>query len=170
VHFFRTFTARCRDDCEEIGAGAEMKNGGTSLKMQGILCFGGREVSLFLALVLTACAHVNYEDRARTPLKPMKSVVHVKSDAFDIPPKVLEGQRPEYPEAEAMHREKGFVSVICLISVEGKATDFEIETMTNPAFAYEAVRAIQKWRWAPAMKNGHPVAQKVRVPMHFNAL
>ena len=41
--------------------------------------------------------------------------------------------------------------------------------MTNPAFAYEAVRAIQKWRWAPAMKNGHPVVRKVRVPMHFNA-
>ena len=42
--------------------------------------------------------------------------------------------------------------------------------MTNPAFAYEAMRAIQKWRWAPAIKNGHPVVQKVRVPMHFNAI
>jgi hypothetical protein len=30
--------------------------------------------------------------------------------------------------------------------------------------------AIQKWRWAPAMKDGHPVVQKVRVPMHFNAI
>ena len=123
-----------------------------------------------LALSLAACTHISYEDRARTPLKPMKSVVHVKSDAFDTPPQVLEGNRPEYPEAEAMHREKGFVSVICLISVDGKATEFEIEAMTNPAFAYEAVRAIQKWRWAPAMKNGHPIAQKVRVPMHFNDL
>ena len=129
----------------------------------------GRKIFFLLALLLTDCTHISYEDRARTPLKPMKSVVHVKSDAFDTPPRVLEGNRPEYPEAEGMHREKGFVSVICMISVDGKATDFEIETMTNPAFAYEAVRAIQKWRWAPALKNGHPVAQKVRVPMHFNA-
>ena len=147
-----------------------MKSGGTSLNTRNFLCFVRRKVFFLLALLLTACSHINYEDRARTPLKPMQSVVHVKSDAFDTPPKVLEGSRPAYPEAEAMHREKGFVSVICLIGVDGKATDFEIEAMTSPAFAYEAVRAIQTWRWAPALKNGRPVAQKVRVPMHFNAL
>jgi len=82
---------------------------------------------------------------------------------------VLEGMRPEYPALEAGQSEKGFVSVICTIGTNGRATEFEIEAMTNPAFAYEAVRAIQKWRWAPARKDGHPVVQKVRVPMHFNA-
>ena len=116
------------------------------------------------------CSQMNYQDRARTPLKPMRSVVHRKSDAFDVPPKVIEGTRPEYPEQEAEHREKGFVVIICTVGVDGQARDFEIEHMTNPAFAYEAVRAIQKWRWAPALKDGQPVAQKIRVPMHFNAL
>lgn len=129
-----------------------------------------RIISCHLALTLAACSHVNYQDRARTPLKPMRSVVHVKSGAFDVPPSVLEGARPEYPALEADRREKGFVSIICTIGVDGRATDFAVETMTNPVFAYEAVRAIQKWRWAPALKNGRPVAQKVRVPMHFNAL
>lgn len=123
-----------------------------------------------LAWLLPACGNFNYQDRARTPLKPMKSVVHVRSDAFDVPPKVLEGNRPEYPALEADRREKGFVSIICTIGVDGQASDFAVETMTNPAFAYEAVRAIAKWRWAPAMKDGHPVAQQVRVPMHFNAI
>jgi TonB family protein len=125
---------------------------------------------VFLAFSLSACTHFDYADRARTPLKPMVSVVRVKSDAFDTPPRVLEGNRPKYPTEEATHRETGFVSVICLISVDGKAIDFEIEKMTSPAFAYETIRAIQKWRWAPATKNGHPVEAKVRVPMHFNDL
>jgi hypothetical protein len=31
------------------------------------------------------------------------------------------------------------------------------------------VKAISKWKWTPATKDGHPVKQKVRVPMHFNA-
>lgn len=128
-----------------------------------------RIVAWLLPLALAACKNINYQDRARTPLKPMKSVVHVKSNAFDTPPKVLEGKRPEYPEAEAEHREKGFVSVICTIGVDGKLVGVEIEEMTNPAFAYEAVRAVLKWRWTPAMKNGHPVLGKLRVPMHFNA-
>lgn len=130
----------------------------------------GRIGTGLLALALAACADINYQDRARTPLKPMKSVVHVKSDAFDVPPKVLEGMRPQYPELEGDRREKGFVSIICTIGTDGRARDFAVEAMTNPAFAYEAVRAIEKWRWSPARKNGQPVAQKVRVPMHFNAI
>ena len=130
----------------------------------------GRKVICLLALLLADCTHINYQDRARTPLKPMKSVVQVKTDAFDVPPKVLEGNRPEYPALEADRREKGFAVIICTVGIDGRARDFEVETMTSPAFAYEAVRAIQKWRWAPALKNGHPVEQKMRVPMHFNAI
>ena len=78
--------------------------------------------------------------------------------------------RPHYPDLEADRREKGYVVIICTVGVDGKASDFAVELMTNPSFAYEAVRAIQQWRWAPALKDGHPVAQKVRVPMHFNTL
>ena len=124
----------------------------------------------FLALLCAGCAQINFQDRARTPLKPMVSVVHAKSKTFDVPPKVLEGDRPEYPEPEGSRRERGFVSIICTIGLDGRASDFEVESMTSPAFAYEAMRAIAKWTWAPAMKNGHPVVQKVRVPMHFNAI
>jgi TonB family protein len=137
------------------------------VKTSSFLIGTGKGISLILALLLLAnCG--NYQDRARTPLKPMVSVMHGKSNAFDVPPKVLKGYRPRYPQPEADNREKGFVSVICTIGVDGKATEFEIEQMTDPAFAYEAVRAIAKWKWAPAMKNGHPVTAQVRVPMHFN--
>ncbi|MEO5718822.1 MAG: TonB family protein, partial [Chthoniobacterales bacterium] len=118
-------------------------------------------VALFFLLLLASCTRISYQDRARTPLKPMISIVQKKSDTFDTPPKVLKGMRPEYPSLEADRREKGFVSVICTIGVDGKATEFAIETMTNPAFAYEAVRAIEKWKWAPARKDGHAVAQKI---------
>lgn len=137
------------------------------MKTSSFLIGTGKGIFLILALLLLAdCG--NYQDRARTPLKPMVSVMHGKSGAFDVPPKVLKGYRPRYPQPEADNREKGFVSVICTIGVDGKATEFEIEQMTDPAFAYEAVRAIAKWKWAPAMKNGHPVTAQVRVPMHFN--
>ncbi len=137
------------------------------MKPRSFLIGSGKGVSVILALLLLAdCG--NYQDRARTPLKPMVSVMHGKSGAFDVPPKVLKGYRPRYPQPEADNREKGFVSVICTVGVDGKATEFGIEQMTDPAFAYEAVRAIAKWQWAPAMKNGHPVTAQVRVPMHFN--
>ncbi len=98
----------------------------------------------------------------------MVSVVRSKSDDYDQPPRVLEGMRPEYPALEAERRQKGFVSIICTIRPDGRVDEFVIEKMTSPAFAYEAIKAIQKWRFAPAMKDGHPVEGKVRVPMHFN--
>ena len=141
-----------------------------AIKAGNALLLRAAQLACLLALLATGCARMNYQDRARTPLKPMRSVVHKKTDAFDVPPRVLEGFRPEYPALEAERRQKGFVSLICTIGTDGKARDFEIENMTSPAFAYEAARAVAKWRWAPATKNGRPVAQKVRVPMHFNAL
>ncbi len=100
---------------------------------------------------------------------PEMRIAHKKSVDFDVPPKLLKGLRPDYPVDEAMRREAGFVVIICTIGVDGKARDFEIETMTSVPFAYEAVRAIERWRWAPAIKDGHPVPQKVRVPMTFRA-
>lgn len=122
------------------------------------------------ALAVAGCVHPDYEDRARTPLKPMTSVVHKESENFDVPPCVLEGNRPEYPEPEGENRVRGFVSIIATIDANGKPTEFEIESATSPAFAYEAMVAISKWKFAPAMKNGRPVKAKLRVPMHFNAI
>ena len=140
------------------------------MKTNRVFRMNGGRLLLVPLLAAAACTHVDYADRARTPLRPMVSVIHKKSDAFDTPPRVLEGARPEYPEPEGDHREKGFVSIICTVGADGKATEFEVESMTSPAFAWEAVKAISKWKWTPALKDGHPVKQKVRVPMHFNAI
>ena len=68
----------------------------------------GRIAICLLALLLVDCS--DYQDRARSPLKPMVSVVHTKTNAFDEPPKVLEGKRPAYPGLEADRREKGYVA------------------------------------------------------------
>jgi TonB family protein len=127
-------------------------------------------LALLLALLSAGCSQMNYQDRARTPLKPMQSVVGKKSGAFDVPPKVLEGTRPDYPEPEGERREKGFVSLICTIDARGRLTSFEVESATSASFEYEAIRAIAKWKFAPAMKDGHPVEGKLRVPLRFNAL
>lgn len=125
--------------------------------------------SLFV-LLLGGCAHVSYQDRARTPLKPMETLAPIKSQDFDVPPRVLEGKRPDYPEPEGANREKGFVSIICTIDAQGRLIDFDLESATSPSFAIAALNAISQWKFAPATKNGHPVRAKIRVPMHFNAL
>jgi TonB family protein len=124
--------------------------------------------TLIFTLLSAGCSNWDYQDRARSPLKPMHSVVGKKSENFDVPPKVLEGLRPDYPEPEGEHREKGFVSLICTIDARGRLTAVGIESATSGSFAYEAIRAVTKWKFAPAIKDGHPVEGKLRVPLHFN--
>ena len=127
-------------------------------------------IFFLLSLLLADCAQISYQDRARTPLKPMETVVPIKSQDFDVPPRVLEGKRPDYPEPEGANREKGFVTIICTIDAKGQLIDFDLESATSPAFAIAALNAISQWKFAPATKNGHPVTAKIRVPMHFNVL
>ena len=57
-----------------------------------------------------------------------------------VPPKVLEGYRPDYPESEGARRESGYAVILCTIGVDGRVQDFEIESTSNPAFAFEAMR------------------------------
>jgi protein TonB len=141
------------------------------MKAEGVRLSKASTISVLLfGLFLADCTNMNFQDRARTPLKPMVTVVPKETEAFDSPPKVLEGNRPDYPEPEGERRERGFVSIICTIDAEGQLTEFEIERATSPSFAVEAARAIAKWKFAPAKKNGHPVPGKLRVPMHFNAI
>lgn len=125
-------------------------------------------VFVLAGLALSSCKHVDYAQRARTPLMEMRSVSKGKSKDYDVPPRVLNGFRPDYPADEANRRESGFAVIICTVGADGKAHDFAVEQMSSPAFAYEAAKAIEKWTWSPARKDGKPIPQKVRVPMYFN--
>src|SRR5262245_58798055 len=138
-------TRRANSDCSIQDWRLCRFDGRNNMETKQVFLITGRRLFLVPVLFVVACTHVDYADRGRTPLRPMVSVVHKKSDSYDTPPRVLEGDRPDYPEPEGENREKGFVSLICTVGVDGKATEFEIESMTNPNFAFEAMKAIAKW-------------------------
>jgi protein TonB len=69
------------------------------------------------------------------------------------------------PEATVTTTEQ--VELTFIVNAQGKATDIAVKSSTNPDLTGLAKDAVAKWTFAPAKKNGEPVARKVVLPMRF---
>jgi TonB family protein len=75
---------------------------------------------------------------------------------------------PEYPREARELNVQGVVVIEALIDETGKV--FATDVICSPAdqLSTAAVAAVQEWTFSPALKNGHPVVQVVRIPIEFN--
>ncbi len=88
------------------------------------------------------------------------------ADNYDVPPKLQKQTKPKYP-VEAFNRHvEGDVTLEYVIDVDGKARDFRVLKSIPPLDA-AAVQAVQKWRFAPAQKDGKPVPTVAQSPVSF---
>jgi TonB family protein len=80
----------------------------------------------------------------------------------------LELHPPRYP-ADALKEGKTGVTVLVVdIDAQGGVTGTRVERSSGDArLDAVAQEAATKWRFTPAMKQGQPVASKVRVPIEF---
>ena len=82
------------------------------------------------------------------------------------PPGLLEGVRnpePEYPLVNRQRGDQGVVTVLLRISEAGEVMGVEVvNTSGHPALDDSARRAVQRWRFRPAMRNGVPIPGSIR--------
>ncbi len=83
-----------------------------------------------------------------------------------VPPRVTRQVQPEHPA-------KGFkISGAVLISVvvtpEGAPKDVKVVKSLEKEIDQSAMDAVMKWQFAPAMKDGKPVATRVTVEIRFH--
>jgi periplasmic protein TonB len=87
------------------------------------------------------------------------------------PPGLLEGVRnpePEYPLANRQRGEQGVVTVLLRISEAGEVMEVElVNTSGHSALDESARRAVQRWRFRPATRNGVPIPGSIRTAIHF---
>lgn len=79
-------------------------------------------------------------------------------------------EAPAYPGEALANRISGKVVLLIDIDPTGTPTNVVVE-QSDPAGVFDqaSVDAAKKWRFAPAVENGKPVAGRLRVPVEFKA-
>jgi TonB family protein len=89
------------------------------------------------------------------------------SSAYDTAPKFLRGNAPYYPPRSPAERVWGYAAIDFNVEPDGSTSDIRLFVAKGFDFAQEAAVAVNKWRFAPAQKNGQPVRVRVRLPFTF---
>jgi protein TonB len=80
----------------------------------------------------------------------------------------LSNPQPEYPRASRQMGEEGTVVLRVLVSADGRAEQVEIKRSSGyDRLDQSALRAVRKWRFNPATKEGQPIAAWYDQPLNF---
>lgn len=75
---------------------------------------------------------------------------------------------PSYPRDALRRQEEGFVIVEFTINGQGETEDISVvEAEPRGSFDNEARRAVRRWEFEPALRDGRPVSQRIRHTLEF---
>lgn len=75
---------------------------------------------------------------------------------------------PTYPRDALRKGEQGYVVVEFTINVDGRTEDITVvEAEPRNTFDREAQRAVARWKFEPALRDGRPVSQRIRHTIEF---
>ncbi len=83
-----------------------------------------------------------------------------------VPPKLIQGITPDYPEIARRSRFTGKVEMEALVSEFGDVIAVEVLT-PSPIFEESAVAAVKQRRYEPAYREGIPVAVRLAVTVRY---
>jgi periplasmic protein TonB len=87
---------------------------------------------------------------------------------LDAAPRPVAQMRPLYPSRARSRRVEGVVNLVFVVDAEGRVRDIEVEAARPSGYFEEAARrAAARWRFTPGMRNGVPVAVRVRQAIRF---
>jgi protein TonB len=85
---------------------------------------------------------------------------------YDQPPRVIKQTRPVYPQEAFIKKVEGVVEVEILIDASGRVRPTRV-LRSVPLLDQAAIDTVRQWVFAPAIKNGRPVATTAVAPVTF---
>jgi periplasmic protein TonB len=82
-------------------------------------------------------------------------------------PKTRFAPNPEYPELVREGRTSGVVALAVAINRKGTVDAVRLEYSLGPEFDQNAIAAVKRWEFVPAMKDGRTVAVQMHVEITF---
>jgi TonB family protein len=87
-----------------------------------------------------------------------------------LPPRVLEKKEPEYTRDAVKRKIQGTVVLSIVIASDGLPENIRVRRSLDPGLDNNAVESVRQYRFAPATKNGEPVAVEATVEVNFRML
>lgn len=105
-------------------------------------------------------------------IRALAATETVRQEVFDVSdleqrPEPVSQVPPVYPPELKKARIEGLVTLVFVLSEEGRVEDPRVEHSTRPEFERPALEAIRKWRFRPGMREGRPVRSFIRQPLRF---
>jgi protein TonB len=85
------------------------------------------------------------------------------------PPRVIKQVNPHYPTGRGV-RAVGSVIIALVVSSKGLPKDPRVIKGLDKDLDESAVEAVREWRFAPAQKDGTPVAVRVSLQIEFHSM
>jgi TonB family protein len=85
----------------------------------------------------------------------------------DTLPKLLYKVEPEYTNQARSSGLSGKALLSLVVDVDGRPKDIKVVSPLAAGLAEQAVKAVSKWRFQPATRNGMPVPKTARVEVNF---
>lgn len=82
-------------------------------------------------------------------------------------PHVVENIEPEYTKDAKARKIQGTVLLRLVVSADGLPENIKVTRSLDPGLDENAVGAVTQWRFAPATKNGEPVAVEATIEVNF---
>jgi protein TonB len=105
-------------------------------------------------------------------IREMTAAETTKDDVFSVEeldkkPEAVSRVDPTYPMALRKAKVEGIVTLVFVLTEDGRVEDARVETSSRSEFEKPALDAIRKWRFRPGMKEGQAVRAFVRQPLRF---
>jgi TonB family protein len=110
---------------------------------------------------------VDGDDEPLPPGPEIKGDVYSGATTVDRTPQAMSRIQPKYPRALRLDGVEGEALIEFVVTDEGIPAHITVVKQTHAAFGKAASVAVSKWRFRPAMKQGHPVNMTMQVPFTF---
>jgi len=82
-------------------------------------------------------------------------------------PRATHTPDPKYDNKDRNKKVQGVVTLSVIVTKDGGAADIKVVKSLTPGLDEQAIKAVSRWRFDPAMEGGEPCSTKVNVVVQF---
>jgi protein TonB len=86
----------------------------------------------------------------------------------DVHPRPTFQPEPDYDEKDRKKKIQGTVLLSVVVTKEGQTADIKVQRSLTPGLDEQAIKAVTRWKFDPAMQGGQPCPIRIVVEVTFH--